>query len=174
MEKTSQTRNTFRKINSDKSQLVEVARSFHAPVERLWKAFSDERFVRQWWGPKNYICPFAKMDFREGGKYLLAIQGPDGKRIWGTGIYEEIIPNQKIVYTDNFSDPNGNIVSAKDYGMSGGWPETLRVTIEFKKNEDDEAEILLTHEGIPKEAHDDCVQGWNECMDKMQKLIEHN
>jgi uncharacterized protein YndB with AHSA1/START domain len=51
---------------SDKPQLrnVVVTRVFAAPVERVWRAWSDPNDVMQWWGPTGFTCPLANMDFR--------------------------------------------------------------------------------------------------------------
>jgi uncharacterized protein YndB with AHSA1/START domain len=50
---------------SKKRDLV-VIRVFDAPVEQVWKAWTDPRQVMRWWGPKGFASPLAKMDFREG------------------------------------------------------------------------------------------------------------
>jgi hypothetical protein len=75
---------------------------------------------------------------------------------------------------DHFADKDGNYISAKDAGMPGEWPEELFITIEFEGISPDETRMALSHEGIPKEMHDDCVKGWNESIDKLQKLVELN
>jgi uncharacterized protein YndB with AHSA1/START domain len=152
---------------------VEITRVFRAPIERVWAAFSEIDLLKQWWGPETYSCPEAQLDFREGGQYNFAMQSPDQKMSWSGGKILEIVPNQKLVYTDHFTDQKGNAVEAKEYNMPGEWPEDLYVTIHFEKLGDQETTIKLVHEGIPKEMHDDCVQGWNSSLDKLQRLVEH-
>ena len=41
-----------------------ITRVFDAPVETVWKYWSDEEFLKKWWGPKGFTCPFAKIDFK--------------------------------------------------------------------------------------------------------------
>ncbi len=171
---TSQTTTTNHKNDLPMSPLVEVARIFHAPVERLWNAWCDEELVKQWWGPQGYTAPSAKIDFRVGGKFLLAMKSPDGMVIWSTGVYEEIVPNEKIVCTDSFADENGNVVSARDVGMPIDMPERLYITIEFQSVNVDQTKMVISHEGIPLEIHDDCVRGWTGSIDKLQQLVERN
>lgn len=156
------------------SPVVHIERTFHAPVERVWQAWSNVELIKQWWGPKEYSAPEAKIDFRVGGKYLFAMKGPDQKVVWSGGVCKEIIPNKKIVWTDHFADKDGNIVSAASVGMPGDWPEDLRVTIQFESVSPQETKMVLDHEGIPKDMHDDCVAGWGESIDKLQKLLERN
>lgn len=153
---------------------VELSRVFQAAVEQVWKAWTEVDLIKQWWGPKDFSCPDARIDFREGGKYNFAMQGPDGKVIWSGGVFEEIIPYQKIAYTDSFTDKNGKVVSSSEYGMPGEWPEALYVTLTFEKLGDGSTKMHLYHEGIPKEMHDDCVEGWSQSIDKMQRLVERS
>jgi uncharacterized protein YndB with AHSA1/START domain len=156
------------------SPLVEVTRTFRAPVERVWNALSDPELIKQWWGPTNFTAPNAETDFRVGGKYLFSMQGPDGKVIWSGGDYKEIIPDKKIVCTDHFSDKDGNPITANEAGMTGDWPKDLYITIELESIGPDQTKMAISHEGIPAEMHDDCVKGWSESVDKLQKLVERN
>lgn len=162
------------KNNFPNSQLVEVRRTFRAAVERVFKAWSDPEMVKQWWGPKQYSAPSAKIDFRVGGKFTFAMKGPDKKVMWSSGVYEEIAPNKKIVSSDYFSDEDGTMISAKAAGMPGDWADKLFVTVEFESLSKDQSKIVLKHEGIPKEMYDDHVKGWTESIDKLQKLVEQN
>lgn len=162
-------------FNLDKYPLVEVHRRFAAPVERVWQAWTTPQMIKEWWGPETYSCPEAKMDVRVGGKSLLAMKGPDGKVQYSGGTYVEVIPQKKLVSTDQFIDKDGNFMSAKDAGMPGDdWPDASKVTIEFKKISETESEISIVHEGIPKGMHDDCVNGWSSSIDKLQNLVEQH
>lgn len=154
------------------SPLVEVTRQFSAPLESVWQAWTDPGLTKQWWGPEGFTCPEAKIDFREGGKYLVAMKDPDGKVTWSGGVYEEIIPFKKIVNSDYFTDEQGNPISPKDVGMPGEWPEECRITVDFVKINESESRINLSAEGIPAEIHDDCVKGWSTSIDKLQRLVE--
>ncbi|MDB4905188.1 MAG: hypothetical protein JWQ63_4469, partial [Mucilaginibacter sp.] len=55
---------------------IEVTKIFNAPVEMVWKVWVDPELVKRWWGPKNFISPVAKIDFREGGKSLVSMKAP--------------------------------------------------------------------------------------------------
>lgn len=176
MEQTSTTLNktTEHKKSLEQSPLVEISRTFRAPVEKVWQAFSDAELIKQWWGPTNYTAPNTKIDFRVGGKYLYAMQDPTGKITWSGGVFDEIIPQKKIVCTDHFADKDGNLISANAAGLPGAWPDELYVTFEFESVGSDQSKILISHEGIPKNMHDDCVQGWSQSLGKLQKLVERN
>lgn len=153
---------------------IEITRIFHAPIDLVWKAWSSPDMIKQWWGPEGFSCPEAKIDFRAGGKYNFAMLGPDHKTNWSGGEIKEIVPYEKIVYTDRFTDQDGKPVDPSVYGMPGDWPKENFVTVTFEEFGDNETRMTLLHEGIPKQLHDDCVQGWESSLDKFQKLVERS
>ena len=99
------------------------------------------------------------------------MKAADGNEIWSTGIYEEIIPMKKIVFTDSFADSKGNKVPASFYKMPGEWDLELMVTVEFKEV-DGKTNMLLQHAGLPVEISDDCIKGWQSSFDKLERNIE--
>lgn len=154
---------------------IEITRTFRAPVERVWRAWSQPELIKQWWGPEEFTCPEAKIDFKVGGKYLLAMKSADGDIVWGSGEYKDIIPFQKIVCTDSFSDAYGKIISPQEAGMPGQWEgDTFLITLEFEMGHDDETVLKLKHEGLPSEMHKDCMEGWNSSFNKLRRLVEQN
>jgi uncharacterized protein YndB with AHSA1/START domain len=127
--------------------------------------------MKKWWGPKEYTCPDCSIDFKVGGKFLASMQGADGKKIWSTGTYKEIVPLKKIVNTDSFADSTGNIVPASYYKMSGDWGLELLVTTEFEEV-DGKTNISLQHAGLPVELSDECMQGWQSSFDKLESNMK--
>lgn len=161
-------------MNENKSAAVQqepifIKRHFNLSNNNMWKAWSDPETFKKWWGPKNYSCPTATVDFKVGGKYLSCMRGPDGKEFWSTGSYKEIIPERKIMFSDSFSDSKGNPISAKDAGMPGGWPNEATITIELT-SVGEKTNLILTHEGIPAAMKDECTKGWLESLDKLEKI----
>jgi uncharacterized protein YndB with AHSA1/START domain len=156
---------------AEKQKTISIERTFDLPVTRLWKAFTDAESFKKWWGPENYTCPYCTIDFKVGGKYLNSMQGQDGKEIWSTGTYKEIVLHKKIVYTDSFSDSKGNKVFASEYKMAGAWELELIVTLEFKEA-GDKTNLLLKHHGIPEDIYDECIMGWQSCLDKLERTIK--
>lgn len=165
---------TKEKENTEKSPLVKITRIFNAPIEKVWNAWSDEQLIKQWWGPESYTAPIAKIDFREGGKYTLAMRDASGNMIWSSGVYKVIEPYKTIVSSDYFSDENGNVISAREAGMPGKWPLECIVTVDFSNAHAEQTKIIISHEGIPREMHDECVEGWNSSINKLQKILEHH
>lgn len=86
-----------------------IERIFDAPRELVWQVWTDSEHVAQWWGPKDWTLPFCKMDFRPGGVWHYCMRGPGGEESWGKAVYQEIIEPERIVFTDVFSDAEGNV-----------------------------------------------------------------
>lgn len=98
----------------DGRELV-LERVFDAPRELVFKAFSESERLKQWWGPRGWTLPVCNVDFRPGGVWHYCMKCTDknqgefyGMESWGKAVYQEIIENEKIVYTDYFSDAEGN------------------------------------------------------------------
>jgi uncharacterized protein YndB with AHSA1/START domain len=155
---------------TQKQKTISIKRTFDLPIATIWKAWSEPESFKKWWGPKEYTCPDCTIDFRVGGKYLAAMQGPDGKKNWSTGTYKEIVPQKKIVYSDSFADSKGNKVSGAEYGMPE-MPMESMVTAEFEEA-DGKTTMSLHHAGIPVNMADDCTKGWQSCFDKMETNLK--
>jgi uncharacterized protein YndB with AHSA1/START domain len=149
---------------------IVIQRVFDLPLNKVWKALTEAEEFKKWWGPKGFTCPSSKMEARVGGRYLNCMRGPDGKEFWSTGVVKELIPEKKLVITDNFSDEKGNIKDPSEYGLAGNWPKELLITFELEEA-DGATKFRLQHEGIPPEMRDECIQGWNESLDKLEKNI---
>jgi len=157
--------------NTGEKEFV-ITRTFDAPRELMWKAWTDPESVKRWWGPKDFTSPVSKIDFRVGGSYLNCMRSPEGQDYWSTGVYREIVEPEKIVYTDSFSDAEGNLVSASYYGMSGDWPLELLVTVTFEEH-GGKTRLTLRHIGIPAgENRDMAKAGWDESFDKLAEYLE--
>jgi uncharacterized protein YndB with AHSA1/START domain len=166
------TKNKYEQHGTAVQNEVVIHRVFDLPVNKVWRALTESEEFKKWWGPTGFTCPFSKMEARVGGKYLNCMRGPDGKEWWSTGVVKEFKPGKKLVLSDSFSDKNGNIKSASaDYGMQGDWPMQFLITFELEEA-DGATKLKLHHEGIPEEAHDDCVKGWNESFDKLEENIK--
>lgn len=149
-----------------------ITRVFDAPRELVWKAWTDPEHVMRWWGPKGYTSPACKIDFRVGGKYLFCMRSPEGQDYWSTGVYQEIVPLERIVCTDSFADKDGNVVPASHYGMGGDFPLELQVTVTFEED-DGKTKMTLRHVGLPAgDMSEMAGAGWNESFDKLSESLK--
>ena len=149
---------------------VVIERYFDAPVDLIWQMWTDPEHFKQWYGPTGFTVPVAEMDVRVGGKRLICMASPDGRmKMWTTGEYIEVAPNQRLVYTDSPADENGNVVSPSAIGMPEGYPTTTEVTV-LLENLDGRAKMVMTHAGIP--AGSGAAGGWAQAFEKLVDHIE--
>jgi len=73
-------------------------REFDAPRELVFAAFTDPKHLSQWWGPNGFTTTTSSFDFRPGGVWRFVMHGPDGRDYQNRITYEEIVPNERIVY----------------------------------------------------------------------------
>ncbi len=149
-----------------------ITRVFDAPRELVWKAWTDPKYVMQWWGPKGFTAPVCKMDFRVGGKFLCCMRTPDGQDFWNGGEYHEIVPFEKIVSSMYFADSEGNKVEPEQYGMQH---EAIEDAVDVTLFEDlSNGQTKLTFIGNePMESAKDSgqVEGWNQILDKVAAVV---
>ena len=81
-----------------KTPVLHINRTLNAPVELVWEAWSNPAHICNWWGPDGFTCTISKMDFRQGGEWLLVLHGPDGTDFDNVSVFGEIIPFKKIIY----------------------------------------------------------------------------
>src|SRR5438046_6078467 len=98
---------TITKDPSNKKLIV--VREFDAPLDHVWKAWTESELLDQWWAPKPWRAETKTMDFREGGTWLYSMVGPDGSRHWSRADFKKIIPNKSFIGDDAFCDENGKI-----------------------------------------------------------------
>ncbi len=160
-------------VSSGNKGEVVIVRYFDAPVEQLWKAWTEPERMKRWWGPKDFTSPVIKIEFRVGGKYLLDMRGPDGKDYWSTGIYEEIAPMKRIVVKDSFSDKDGKIVPASYYRMAPGFPLQSQMILTFE-GYGDKTKITIRYPDLGElNAKDleNMKQGWSQQLDKLEGIL---
>lgn len=140
---------------------VKLHRVFAAPVEKVYKAFTDADALASWIPPYGFVGKVHCMDFKIGGSYKMSFTNfTTGSSHSFGGDYLEIVPNELIKYTDKFDDPN--------------LPGEMITTIEFKKVLCG-TELFATQEGIPDVIPTEmCYLGWQESLDKLKRLVEPN
>ena len=98
------------KVEKDLNQRsVKVKREFNAPVELVWKAFTESEILDQWWGPAPWRAETKYMDFSVGGYWLYAMVGPQGEKHWGRMNYLTIENHKYFLSEDAFCDENGKV-----------------------------------------------------------------
>jgi uncharacterized protein YndB with AHSA1/START domain len=95
------------------------------------------------------------------------MRSPEGKDYWGLGILREIVPPERLVFTDVFADEHGNRVPASHYGFED-FPDELLVTVTLEALAGNQTRLTLRHAGLPAGPHrDGAGEGWRESFDKL-------
>jgi uncharacterized protein YndB with AHSA1/START domain len=101
---------TIIKKDEAKKQLI-ITREFEAPLPKVWSAWTEADWLDQWWAPKPWKANTVKMDFRNGGRWLYYMEGPDGSRHYALADYSNIVPQKSYNALDAFCDEKGNIMT---------------------------------------------------------------
>ncbi|MGZ4962725.1 MAG: SRPBCC family protein [Limisphaerales bacterium] len=138
---------------------IRLHRVLRAPAERIYRAFLDADAMAKWLPPNGFTGKVHHMDAKVGGTHRMSFTNfTNGQSHSFGGTYVELVPNEKIRYTDKFDDPN--------------LPGEMKVTITFKTVSVG-TELNIVQEGvpdvIPAEA---CYLGWQESLVLLAKLVE--
>ena len=158
------------KSTLNETERMVVTRVFDAPRELVWKAWTDPKYVMQWWGPKGFTAPVCKMDFRVGGKFLYCMRTPDGQEFWNGGEYHEIVPHEKIVSSMYFSDSEGNKVEPAQLGIEHEAIEGAHEVIEDLGNGQTKL-TFIGNETMENAIKSGQLEGMNQILDKAAAVV---
>lgn len=137
---------------------IQLHRIFSAPPERVYKAFLDPSALVKWMAPHGFTAHVQHLDARVGGTYKMSFTNfsTDTCHAFG-GTYQELIPNQRIRYIDQFDDPN----------LQG----EIEMLIEIKAVIVG-TEVMITQSGIPDVIPvEACHLGWQESLQLLSLLV---
>ncbi len=163
-------------------QPIIISRVFDAPREMVWKAWTDEETIKKWWGPEGFTAPSIKVDLRVGGKYVFAMQGEPGSQwenvMYSAGVYKEIVPNEKLIVTDYFSDAEGNMMAPSEQGQDVNFPEESTVTVLFEVVENVKTKLTIIYPAPATEAQMEALlksgmtEGWQSSLNKLEACLK--
>ncbi len=131
---------------------IVVNRILDAPVELVWKAWTEPERVTRWWGPQYWTSPSAQIDLREGGKFIFCMRAPQeqgGMDQYTSGVYLKIVPFERLEFTQYLSDKDGNKVDPAAVGMPPDFPAEIRILITFRRIRPDMTELIVTEYAWP-------------------------
>ena len=146
---------------------VVIERTFDAPVELIWRMWTDPDHFREWFGPDGVTIPVAKLDVRVGGSRLVCMERPSPEglmQMWFTGEFREVVENRRLVYTESLADEDGNVMAPSDLGMPEGHPVTTEITVELE-DVAGRTRMVMTHAGIPADSPG--AAGWTMAFAKL-------
>ncbi len=87
---------------------LNVTRTFKAPLEKVWKSWTESDLLDKWWAPKPWKAVTKTMDFREGGLWLYYMLGPNGEQFWSRVDIKTVNAPASFSATCTFCDEDGN------------------------------------------------------------------
>jgi uncharacterized protein YndB with AHSA1/START domain len=142
-----------------------LTRLIDAPRTLIYQAWTDPEMLKQWFAPKPFTTPHAELDVRPGGANLIVMAGPDGQEMPNRGTYLEVVPNEKIVFTDAY---------VGDWMPSPGKPfMTVILTFEDEGGKTRYTARVRHWTAEDKETHEKMGfhQGWGICADQLTALV---
>lgn len=157
-----------------KTDLV-VKRIIDAPIETVWKAWTDPEQVKRWWGPKDYTSPMCKIDLREGGKYLFAMRAPKeqgGQDSYTAGVYKKIVSMELLDFTQGLSDKDGDPIDPAQMGMPPDFPREIHTVATFEKLKCDMTKLTVTEYDWPvSQMYVYSLAGLQQSIDKLDESL---
>ncbi|MFS4468740.1 SRPBCC family protein [Maribacter sp. 2210JD10-5] len=149
------------KSNEMDNKTITITRTFNAPINLVWEAWTRPEHIAEWWSPKGVKTEVVEHDFKVGGKWKYSMPMPNGQEFIAEGVYTEIVEFEKIVSSANFRPmtegveiqslfkPNGNktdftfnvVHPTEEYkiqqekmGIMNGWGSVFERLDELLKN----------------------------------------
>jgi uncharacterized protein YndB with AHSA1/START domain len=134
-----------------------ITRVFSAPRQLVWKAWTED--MDKWSAPRGFTIPNSEGDLRPGGKWRACMRKPDGTDLCLGGVYLEIVPPERLVFTHAWDDPNGN-----------PGPETVVTVTLVERGRKTEMNFRQT--GFDSvESRNGHADGWSQCFDRLEELL---
>ncbi|MEM7654192.1 MAG: SRPBCC domain-containing protein [Pseudomonadota bacterium] len=156
---------------SSQQNQIRIERLFQAPIDLVWRMWTDPELFKKWYGPKGMTVPTAEMDVRVGGrrKICMAMESSDrAMSMWFTGVYKEISGPHRLVYTESMCDEDGNIISPQSMGMPEDFPDITEVIIDLSEI-DGQTRMVMVHVGVAEGTAG--AGGWNQAFDKLSAQL---
>jgi len=121
---------------------MRVEAAFAAPLERVWRLWSDPRQLERWWGPPTYPATVTEHDLEVGGTVRYYMTGPEGDRHYGWWKITSVEPPRRLAFDDGFADAEGNeleelpsmtVAVSLEEAADGG--STMAITSRFPSRE---------------------------------------
>ncbi len=150
-----------------------ITRTFDAPRELVFKAWTEVEHLRHWWGPKGAKMEKSELDARPGGWFHYGLTKPF--EMWGRWMIREVTPPERLVFVNSFSDPDGGLAR---HPLHLEWPAELLTTVTFVEEAGKTTVTIRWTPINPSETerrtfdnnHDSMNQGWGGTLDQ---LVEH-
>ncbi len=145
-------------MEGSSTETLTIKRTFPAPKERVFRAWTDPAELGRWWRlGDGWTTPLVEMDLRAGGKFVISNQHPSGDMLVVRGEFRVVDPPERLVYTWHIE--------------KSSFPETI-VTVEFRAL-GDKTEVVVTHQ-LLTEMGPSALAGWNAALENLGNFFGQN
>ena len=144
-----------------------LERVLDAPVEKVWRCWSDPKLLQQWFAPKPWTITAVDMDLRPGGRSNTVMRSPEGQEFPNAGVILEVVPERRIVMTDAFTadwqpvDGTPFFVAIVSFEPApGGGTKYTAVARHWTRENREKHEQMGFHDG------------WGQCADQLGELAK--
>lgn len=155
-----------------------INRSFEAPIETLFKMWTDPKHFARWLAPTGFEMEFLRADIRTGGSSFYKMTNGKDVTMYGRASYEEVTRPHRLVYTQSFCTADEKPAR---HPMAPTWPETMRTVVLLSEEGPDQTRVTITWsllEGVTAEELQTFIQGragmtmgWTGSLDKLEELL---
>jgi uncharacterized protein YndB with AHSA1/START domain len=151
--------------NATAQRELVITRDVEVPAEKLFQGWTDPELLKQWFCPQPWGVSRAELDLRPGGSCLVVMRSPEGQEFPNPGVYLEVVPNRRLVFTDAFTkawEPSAQpfmtgIVEFEDLG--GGRTRYTARARHWTVADREKHEAMGFH------------AGWNKALDQLLELV---
>lgn len=153
-----------------------ISRTVNGPLDAVWKAYTEQEPLMQWFGPSGFSLPFSRFDLRPGGEFHYCLRTPTGFEMWGKWTFLKIEAPHLLSMLVTFSDAQGRLTR---HPMSAAWPlqtqstttfaamgDKTHITIEWQPYESDVDGIAAFKAG-----HASMAQGCNASFEQLDAYL---
>ena len=120
-----------------------ISRVFNAPRDVVYRAWAEPDQLQKWFGPKGAENFYSKGEVKPGGIYHYGMRVPGMGEVWGRWVFREIVPPERLVWVNSFSDKDGGVTR---HPMAPTWPAELLTTVTF---DDEGGKTRVTVRWVP-------------------------
>ena len=164
-------------VMPSQTDIFAISRVFDAPRQRLWKAWTDCKELKRWWGPKGFSVFSCKLSLEPGGTFHYGLSTPEDMKMWGKFTYREIKAPELLDFIVSFSDAQGGITT---HPMNSNWPRQTLSLVAFKERGDKtELDVRWSPYQATSverktfvEGRDSMQQGWSGTFEQLEAYLK--
>lgn len=145
-----------------------LTRILNAPREKVYQAWTNAEIMKKWFAPKPWSTPFVQLDVRAGGANVITMRSPEGQDFPNSGVYLEVVPNEKLVFTDAYTkawEPSQKPFMTVVLTFEDAGPGKTRYTARVVHWSEADRE---THEKMGFHT------GWGQCATQLEEVVNQH